>query len=46
MNLFNEETTEDFKTQSQAEKIRQSITNKNTPFDKIRKRMLKEITNS
>lgn len=42
MELFKKE----FEQQKQAEKIRQSITNKNTPFDKIRKRMLKEITNS
>jgi hypothetical protein len=37
--LFNEE----FKQRTQADKIKSCITDKNTPFDKIRQRMLKEI---
>lgn len=42
MNLFNEE----FKTLEEAEKIKKRISKNNTPFDKIRQKMINEIINS
>lgn len=42
MTLFNEE----FKDQDQAEKIKKGISKNNTPFDKIRQRMINEIINN
>lgn len=42
MNLFSQQ----FKKQDEAEKIKRFISGKNTPFDKARRKILKEINNN